>query len=470
MKNRSLILIFFVLTVLAVLFSLVNYSNLTPSRNMEEARAAYFTKVEHPATAYEGKNFVFSFTVYNKNCTTNGEGNAYFYFMFYVDGDVWWSEYNNTDYRIWQCNMGSSVTRGYVVPPWGTIKPVVHDVRIELYWHYGNVSQLQDVVSFDVPVAVHAELGSLTISSYLFIFLIVLLFLGLYALMNGSIEIYSSPRNVTSVSSEQSVRGVSFLSELCSRPFVCFYVFVVASWQMINVLFYTLSFPEELRSTVYLIAEITYVITLLSLIGKENSNLGRYGFSWPEETLKYVAVSLLLAVLYSLVIIITPGIFAGYDVSPSASSTGVFSTIFLSLVATFAAETIFRGYIQSRLTELGGFPRALIATSLMSTLYMLHFLPFDFFSFPFEVLSSFAMGIFIGALFHRTKTLLCPIVFYFAVSVIGFLVPLRTVGSEYLSLLLECFALIISYLLLKALVLNKEQATSEEEEEEIFSE
>jgi hypothetical protein len=106
----------------------------------------------------------------------------------------------------------------------------------------------------------------------------------------------------------------------------------------------------------------------------------------------------------------------------------------------------------------------------MSTLYMLHFLPFDFFSFPFEVLSSFAMGIFIGALFHRTKTLLCPIVFYFAVSVIGFLVPLRTVGSEYLSLLLECFALIISYLLLKALVLNKEQATSEEEEEEIFSE
>jgi len=190
MKSRSLILIFFVLTVLAVLFSLINYSNLTSSQNTEGARGAYFTKVEHPATAYEGKSCVLSFTVYNKNYTTNGEGNASFYFMFYLDGDVWWSEYNNTDYQTWQCNTGSSVTRGYNVPSWGAIKPVVHDVRIELYWYDRNVSQLQDVVSFSISVVVHVELGSLIISSYVFIFIIALLFLGFYMLINGPIEIF----------------------------------------------------------------------------------------------------------------------------------------------------------------------------------------------------------------------------------------------------------------------------------------
>jgi membrane protease YdiL (CAAX protease family) len=463
MNSRSLILIFFVLTVLAVLFSLINYSNLTPSQNTEGARGAYFTKVEHPATAYEGKSCVLSFTVYNKNYTTNGEGNASFYFMFYLDGDVWWSEYNNTDYQTWQCNTESSVTRGYNVPSWGTIKPVVHDLRIELYWYDRNVSQLQDVVSFPISVAVHVELGSLIISSYVFIFIIALLFLGFYMLINGPIEIFSSPQNVTSVSSEQSVRTVSFLSKLCSRPFVCFYLFVLASWQMIGVLFYTFSFPEELRPTVYLMVQITYIAILISLIRKENSNFEGYGFLWLEETLKYVVVSLLLAVLYSFVIIIIPGIFAGYDVFPSAPSTEVFSVILLSLVASFTAETIFRGYIQNKLTELSGFPRALLATSVMFTFYELHFLPFDFFRFPFEVLSLFTMGIFIGALFYRTKTLLCPIIFYFATSILESLVPVRTVGSEYSSLFLECVALAISYFLLNVLVLKKEQATSEDE-------
>jgi len=463
MKSRRLILILFVLTVLAVLFSLVNYSNLTPSRNTEEAYGAYFTKVGHPATAYEGKNSTFSFTVYNKNCTTNGEGNAYFYFMFYLDGDMWWNENNSTDYQIWQCNMGSSVTRSYAVPPWRAMKPVVHDLRIELYSYDRNVSQLQDVVSFPISVVVHVEIESMIISSYIILLGIVLLFLGYYMLTNGPIEIFSSPQNVTSVSREQSVRTVSFLSKLWSRPFVCFYLFVLASWQMIDVLFYTFSFPEELRPTVHLIVQITYIAILVSLIGKENSNFEGYGFLWPEETLKYVVVSLLLAVLYSFVIIIMPGIFAGYDVYPSAPSTDVFSIILLSLVAGFTAETIFRGYIQSKLTELSGFPRALIATSVMFTLYMLHFLPFDFSRFPSEVLSLFAMGIFLGALFNRTKTLLCPIIFYFAASVLESLIPVRTVGSEYSSLFLECVALVISYLMLKVLVLKKEHATLEDE-------
>lgn len=457
-------MIFFVLTALAVLFSLVNYSNLTPSRNTEGARAAYFTKVKHPATAYEGKNCTFSFTVYNKNCTTNGEGNAYFYFMFYLDGDVWWSEYNNTDYQIWQCNTGSSVTRGYLVPSWGTIKPVVHDLRIELYWYDRNVSQLQDVASFSISVAVHVEPGSLIISSYVFVFVIVLLFLGFYMLINGPIEIFSSPQNVTSVSSEQSVRTVSFLSKLCSRPFVCFYLFVLASWQMIGVLFYTFSFPKQLLPSVQLIVQITYIVILVLLIGKKNSSFKGYDFLWPEEASKYVAVSLLLAVWYSFATIFIPGLFSGYDIFPSLSSTEVFLAILLALVASFTSETIFRGYIQSKLTELSGFPLALLATSIMFTLYTLPLLPFDLSRFFFEVLSFFVLGIFLGILFYRTKTLLCPIIFYFAVSILKPLTAVKPLTSEFSELFLEFIALAISLLLLSVLTVKKKQETSDDQD------
>jgi membrane protease YdiL (CAAX protease family) len=461
MKSSLLILVFSVFAVLVMLFSLINYSNLVSSQSVEGVRGAYFTKVGYPATVYEGQSCAFSFTVYNKNCTANEEGNASFYFIFYVDSDVWLNEYNSTSYKIWQCNMGASVMRGYAVPPWFTMVPDVHDVRVELYSYYENVSQLQDVVSFPVSVILHVAIVSMIVSSCVILLGIVLLFLGYYMVTHGPIEIFSSPKNVTSVSGQQSAKTVS-LSMLLSRPFMCFYLFVLASWQMIGVLFYMSSFPEELRPPMYLIVEMAYVVILVSLIGKEGSGFKGYGFLWPDEGLKYVAVSLLLAVSYSFIIIIVPGISAGYDAYPPVPSTEIWSVIFLSLVASFAAETIFRGYIQSKLLELSGFPRALIATSVLFTLYMLHFSPFDFSDFLPEAVSLFAMGIFLGALFYRTKTLLCPIIFYFVSSVLDSLLPFRTVSSEYSSLFFECVALVILYLLLEVLVLRKHAVLDDE--------
>jgi membrane protease YdiL (CAAX protease family) len=422
---------------------------------MEGAHGAYFVNVGYPATAYAGENSSLSFVVYNKNCSANGMGYANFYLVFYVDGDVWWNEYNNTDYKTWKCSVGSSVALSYSLSSWDTAMPVAHDMMIELYSYNGNASQLQDVASFSVSVAVHAGLGSLIISGYVFLFLIALFFLGFYVLTGGPIEIFSSPQNVASVSGEQPVRTVSFLSKLLSLPFLCFYLFVLASWQMIGVLFYAFSFPGGLQSAVYFAVEIAYIVVLVSLIKRENSSFGGYGFLWPEETLKYVAVSLLLAVFYSFIIIVLPGIYAGYDAFPSASIMGSLSIILLSLVASFTVEAIFRGYIQSKLTKLSGFPQALIATSVMFALFTVHFLPFDFSSILFEVLSLFIMGFFIGVLFYRTKTLLCPVIFYFGLSIISSLVPVRAVSSEYLSLFFECVALAISYLLLNVLVLNK---------------
>jgi membrane protease YdiL (CAAX protease family) len=465
MKSRSLILIFFVLTVLAVLFSLVNYSSLTPSRNTEGARAAYFTKVKHPATAYEGKNFTCSLTIYNKNCTTDGEDNAYFYFMFYLDGDLWWSEYNNTDYQIWQCNRASSVTRGYIVSSWHTTKPVVHDLKIELYWYDGNASRVEDFVSFSVSVAVHVEPANLMIYSYVFVYLMSIFLLGFYILVVGPVEISQPPpKNATFVFRGQSVRMVGFLPKVCRHLFLCFYLFVFASWQIINALFFTFSLPEQLLPSVQLIVQITYIIVLVLLIGKKNSSFKGYDYLWPEEASKYVAVSLLLAVWYNFATIFIPGLFSGYDIFPSLSSTEVFLAILLALVASFTSETIFRGYIQSKLTELSGFPLALLATSIMFTLYTLPLLPFDLSRFFFEVLSFFVLGIFLGILFYRTKTLLCPIIFYFAVSILKPLTAVKPLTSEFSELFLEFIALAISLLLLSVLTVKKKQETSDDQD------
>lgn len=459
MKSRSLMLIFFVSMSLITLFVLMNYPNLTSSPNAEGARGAFFTQVEYPATAYEGKDSVWNLTIYNKNCTTNGEGNASFFFKFHLDGDPWWNEYNNTDYKTWQCSRGSSVTRLYIISTWNTAKPVNHELKIELHRYNGSVSQLQDVASFPISVAIHAEHSNLMISSYITVYLIAIFLLGFYMLIEGPIKISSAPQNTTFAFHQQSSRmRLSPLFKVCKQLFLCFYLFVFASWQMVNALFYAFPFPEQLRLSIYVIAQIAYIILLVLLMGKESSNFRGYGYLWPEETRKYMAMSLSLAVLYGFVTIFIPGISTGYDVFPSPSSTEVFLWILLVLVASFTSETIFRGYIQSKLTKLSGFPLALLATSMMFALYELTLFPFNLFHFFYEALSFLVVGIFLGILFYRTKTLLCPIIFYFTILIPKHLLPIKPTTSEYAALLFNIVALILSLLLLNILTVKEARA------------
>jgi len=461
-------LLFLVSILVVTLFALANFSNLTAG-NVEGVRDAYFTKVRHGATAYEGSNFTWSLTIYNKNCSTDSEGEAYFYFVFYLDDDLWWDEYNNTDYQIWQCNKGDSTTRSYGVSSWHTIKPVAHELRIELYWYDGNASQLEDFSSFPVPVAVHAEPASLMVTSYLFIYLITTFFLAFYIVIAEPIKIFSISPNSTLVSGKKTIQPAGFLSKVRRELFLFFFLLIFVSLQTISAIFYTFSVPEELRLPAYLTAQITYIIVLVLLIRKENSNFREYGFLWPEETRKYMAISLLLAVLYSFVTIFVPGFFAGYDVFPSSFSTEAFSPVLLALVAVIASETIFRGYIQSKLTKLSGFSSALLTTSVMFTLYELPFWPFNLFRFFPEFLSLFALGIFLGILLYRTKTLLCPVIFYFTFSVLKLFTPLRAIASEYSELLVQFLALALSLVIL-IVIAEKEKPLTSDEENMLFEE
>lgn len=449
MKGRSLALIFFASMSFVTLFVFITYPNFMSSPDSKGARGAYFTQVEYPAVAYEGKDSVWNLTIYNKNCTTNGEGNASFFFKFYLDGDPWWNEYNNTDYKTWQCNKGNLVTRLYTISTWNTMKPVNHELKIELYCYNGSISQLQDAASLPVSVAIHTEPSNLIISSYITVYLIPIFLLGFYMFITGVIKISSAPPDDPFVFDQQSSRmRISPLPKVRRQLFLCFYLFVFASWQMINVIVYAFFLQEQVQLSVYLTAQIAYIILLGLLMRREGSSFRRYGYSWPEETRKYMTISLLLAVLYSFITIITPGISTGFDVFPSPSLTEVFLPVLLALVSSFTSETVFRGYIQSKLTKIGGFPLALLITSIMFALYELTLFPFNLFRFLFEILSFLILGIFLGILFYRTKTLLCPIIFYFTILTLRLLIPIKAITSEYAELFFNFVALALSLILL----------------------
>ena len=449
--------------LLAISLAFTVYPYLGPPPNTAGTRFAYFTRVKHASAAYEGKNFTWSLTVYNKNCTREGEEKASFYFNFYLDGDLWWSEYDNTDYRIWQCKKESSVTRSFLTSSWYSVKPTTHDLKIELYWYDRNVSQLQDVASFTVPVAVHVERDDLMVYSNAIVYVAIMLVLGFYMLTTGILKISQPPQDPAPVSYSQSRTIIGSLSNTFRQGFLGFYLFILASWQTINTLFYALSLPEQLLPSIYSIVQVAYLIMLFLLIGREGSSLGGYGFSWPDETKRYISVSLFLAVLYCLVTTFVPGVFAGYDVFPSLSTTETFLLVLGALVSSLASEIIFRGYVQSKLTKLSGFPNALLTTSVMFTLYKLPFLPLNLSNIFIESLSLFVLSIFLGFLYYRTKTLWCPIAFYFAISFLKPLTSIESATSAYSILLLEFASLALSSVLLVVLTGKEEQDIVDQE-------
>jgi len=458
MKTRDVILIFFLLMLVITLFVAINYSNLAPSPNMQGAHDAYFTKVRYPTVCYEGENSTWILTIYNQNFTTDSEENAYFFFMFYLGYSIWWNEYNNTNYKIWQCKRGSSVTRSYGISSWNTIQPIVQNLKIELYSYDENSSQLQDVVQFPIKVAIHAELINLLVFSNLVVYLLVILLLVFYMLLMGCIEISSTIRDATSIAHQKSTRTVNSSPKIYRQFFLYFYLFVFVSGQVFNALSYLFSFTELLHQFLYLIIQAAFIMLLMLVIGRESSDFREYGYVWPEESRKYVFVSAFLALFYSIITIFLPGFFTGYEVLPPSSLGQVFSTLLLAFTISFASETIFRGYIQLKLTKISNIPTALLATSVMFALYMSPLLPFNLSNFLPEVLSSFLIGILLGILFYRTRTLLCPIIFHFVFLFLKYLTPVKAVTSVYGELSSEAVALAFTLLLLSILTVKKEVA------------
>jgi len=81
---------------------------------------------------YYGESDTWNFTITNLNCNPKDAEKAKFFLKIYLDGELLWNEYNDTDYRTWHLGIGETTTRSFRFPPWTEAK--LHKVRIELYW------------------------------------------------------------------------------------------------------------------------------------------------------------------------------------------------------------------------------------------------------------------------------------------------------------------------------------------------
>ena len=138
----------------------------------EEGKDAYFTDVNYATKIYANKPDTWSFTMYNENCAANEEGKAWFFLKFYIDGELWWNEYNDTDYRTWQLNKGHTVTHKYNIEGWDGTRPSVHDVKVKLYWYHNSTWYLEDTESFSVVIVLLTSMNHLIPFSYLVVYLI----------------------------------------------------------------------------------------------------------------------------------------------------------------------------------------------------------------------------------------------------------------------------------------------------------
>jgi hypothetical protein len=152
---------------LLCVFVVLVYSPLSEGQNEADASfvaAKYNTKVH----SYSSE--VWNFTVHNANCFGNDGGEAQFFFNIYLDGSLWFDEYNGTVHRTWPCGVGKTVSHAYL-KFWPETQPFTHDLRVELYWFYNGTSRLEDTLSFRTSVAVPVSLQHIIPTSYLAVYL-----------------------------------------------------------------------------------------------------------------------------------------------------------------------------------------------------------------------------------------------------------------------------------------------------------
>jgi hypothetical protein len=139
-----------------------------------DTKDGYITKVIYPYKVFRSdENILWRFVVHNVNCSENDEGEAWFFFIFYIDDAIWVNEYNDTTYQYWSCERNENITLSYQTraPDW-VIRPVRFNVRVELYWYYGNNSYLMDSINFTFEVWTKMPLNNLYAEGYFVIYLI----------------------------------------------------------------------------------------------------------------------------------------------------------------------------------------------------------------------------------------------------------------------------------------------------------
>lgn len=178
MKSKSSALL--ILAIFICIEFLANASSTLTSAKLEEAKDVYVVQIEYSENIPAGKADTWSFTVHNLNCTANENGEAWFFLKFYIDGKTWWDEYNSTNYRMWRCDKGKTITKNYCIEEWNTIEPVTREIKTELYWYNNGEYQLKDAVSFNINIALCIPPSHIYATSYLAFYLMAFFILLLY--------------------------------------------------------------------------------------------------------------------------------------------------------------------------------------------------------------------------------------------------------------------------------------------------
>jgi membrane protease YdiL (CAAX protease family) len=210
--------------------------------------------------------------------------------------------------------------------------------------------------------------------------------------------------------------------------------------------------PGWIQSSAYLPIQVLFIFVSILLLKAEGASLAEHGFSFPQGTDTFFAVSIFLATVYILVITFLPGSVEGFIALPAvAVSLGFFLTSASILIAAVTIEIVFRGYIQTNLKKSIGLWPALIASSAMSAIYMLPLSLYpqgDSMILPTAALTLLAESFFLSVFFDETKTLIPTITYSASVALLYNFTPLRAISTDYTPAIL-----IVTYIFLTPVML-----------------
>ena len=172
-----------ILTVFLNIFIVL--SIVVPAKSEIGGQNARFTGIVYDRKIHVGTQDVWTFTIFNANRSGNDQNAAQFSLIFYVDNELWFDEYNHTQYRTWSCDKGSAVSKNYNIKEWHTLNPTTHDLRIELYWVNNGTARLEDTTLFAVAITVHIPLQHILATGYLAAYLIACFVLFSYDYVQG---------------------------------------------------------------------------------------------------------------------------------------------------------------------------------------------------------------------------------------------------------------------------------------------
>jgi hypothetical protein len=185
-----------------------------------------------------------------------------------------------------------------------------------------------------------------------------------------------------------------------------------------------------LRSlTFFIIAMVLFLFMRFT-----SSNFKKHGFFSPKNSGRLLALSLFLAFLYILIVLFVPGALSEFEALPTLPiSWDTLFTIGSVLLATIATVAVFQGYIQTNVTNAYGFSIAVVAVTAMFTLFsfpVTMFFTIDPAILFRQILLLAAQSVFICFFFMETETVLTPIVFTAAASLLAIFTPLQATSTD----------------------------------------